>query len=410
MPLDILLPHLSYIDDKKDRMIALVEEWANINSGSQNIKGIDRMRNTLKNAFQPLGDSVNEIELPPRLSLSQDGMLLSTAAPNGLSIIKRPSARKQIFLNGHMDTVFGPESPFQKCSHREDGKLQGPGVSDLKGGLVILLTALEAFERSPFADQLGWEVFLNPDEEIGSMSSTSYLLQRAPHFDLGIIVEPQFSDGAFVSARKGSASFGLVARGKSAHAGRDFHSGINAIVSLLSPLQLLYELNAATTESILNIGKISGGSAVNIVPDLAMVEFGIRCSNADSQQLLIKQIKAITDEASLRERPATLDLHLLSYRGPKPFDKATQALFNEVKKCANILNIPMEWRESGGVCDGNALAAAGLPVIDSMGAAGGNIHTFEEYIDLDKMPQRARHIALVLMAIASGDFMLLKKD
>ncbi len=233
--------------------------------------------------------------------------------------------------------------------------------------------------------------------------------KRAPHFDLGLIVEPQFSDGAFVSARKGSASFGLVARGKSAHAGRDFHNGINAIMALLPSIQLLQGLNDPSNGSILNIGKIMGGTAVNIVPDLAIVEFGIRSSNTDSQQLLIKQIQAIVDEARVREGTATLDLHLLSYRGPKPFDNTTQTLFSEVKKCAEILNISMEWRESGGVCDGNTLASAGLPVIDSMGAAGGNIHTFDEYIDLDKMPQRARHVALVLMAIASGDFVLPKQ-
>ncbi len=115
MPLDALLPHLRYIDDKKDRMIALVERWANINSGSHNPQGINHMRNALKEAFEPLGDSVNEIDLSPRQALSPDGSLVSIPAPKGLSIIKRPNAKKQIFLNGHIDTVFGPDSPFNNA-------------------------------------------------------------------------------------------------------------------------------------------------------------------------------------------------------------------------------------------------------------------------------------------------------
>lgn len=391
-------------------MITLVEKWATINSGSNNFQGINQMRGVLKNAFGPLGDATTEIDLIPRHTLSPDGIIQSIPAPQGLSVIKRSSAGRQIFLNGHMDTVFGIDSPFQRCQHLDHGRMGGPGVADLKGGLVILLIALEALERSPYAGQMGWELFLNPDEEIGSTSSTPYLLQRAPHFDVGLIVEPQFSDGAFVSGRKGSATFSLVARGKSAHAGRDFHQGVSAILALLSPLQSLNTLNDPASNSTLNIGVVRGGTAINIVPDLAFAQFEVRSTSLEVQQTLIEQVQEVVDNASLRVDPATLELHLMSYRSPKPFDASTQALFAEVKKCAYAIGIPMEWRESGGVCDGNTLASVGLPVIDSMGAAGGNIHTFDEYIDLDKLTQRARHVALVLLSIASGAFSLPKKQ
>ncbi len=404
------LPPLRWIDDQKDRMIALVEQWANINSGSDNFSGLDQMREVLKEAFGPLGDTVNEIDLPPRNNLDEHGNMRQFEVPRALSIIKRPNAPRQVFLNGHMDTVFGPNSPFQKCRRLSEDRMNGPGVADLKGGLVILLIALEALERSPFADQIGWQVFFNPDEEIGSTSSTPYFLRQAPNYDLGIIFEPQFPDGAFVSARKGAASFALVGHGRTAHAGRDFHKGINAIVALLTPLQQLQALNRPESTSTLNIGVIQGGTAINIVPDLATARFGVRASSAGDLQILIKEIQAIVDDARLKNGAEAINLSMLSHREPKPFDSATQALFTEVWKCADILNIPMQWRESGGVCDGNALASVGLPVIDSMGAAGGGIHTFDEYIDLSKLTERARHVALVLMTIASGDFALPKKE
>ncbi len=395
------LPWLTWIDSQCDRMIALVQELAQINSGSYHQAGIDRMRAALRTHFSPIADSVLDVAMAPRMSIDQAGNTQSAPTPNGLSVRNRPSAPIQLLLNGHMDTVFGPESPFQSCRFLSPDRLNGPGVADLKGGLVIMLIALEALERSPWKEKIGWEAFFNPDEEIGSVGSTPYLQERAPHYDVGIIVEPQFSDGAFVSARKGSTAFALVSRGKSAHAGRDFHQGVNAIAALALPLQHLHAINSPGASTTLNIGMIRGGTASNIVPDLAIVHFGIRASTEEELLTTKDSIYRIIEEANTQG--ADLQLYQLSDRCPKPFDTATQQLFNEVKVCADLLGIPMSWRESGGVCDGNTLAAMGLPTIDSMGAAGGKIHTEEEYIEIGQLTERAKHLALLLLRIASGE-------
>ncbi|TXI40298.1 MAG: hydrolase [Nitrosomonas sp.] len=388
-------PYLDWIDTQKERMIGLVQQWANINSGSENIDGINKMRASLKEAFSPLGDTTEEIVLSPRIIIDDLGILKEVPTPDGLSIRKRANAPRQIFLNGHMDTVFGLESPFQTCRYITHNCLNGPGVTDLKGGLVILLIALEALERSPFCENIGWEAFFNPDEAIGSVGSTPYLEQRAPHYDIGIIVEPQFPDGAFASARKGSTAFALVAKGKSAHAGRDFHLGVNAVAAIAGPLQRLHALNNPGSTTTLNIGSVRGGTASNIVPDLAIARFGVRAASGSDLLMIREQVYSIIEEAKLQGHD--FELHQLSDRAPKPFDEETQRLFAEARSCAEALNITMSWRETGGVCDGNTLAAMGLPTIDSMGAAGGSIHTVDEYIELDKLVTRAQHIALMLM-------------
>lgn len=394
------LPFLNWIDEQHARMCSLVEQWANINSGSSNTAGLKTVRQTLQKAFGPLGERSLEIELGSRLTLDDQGTPHCIPTTQGLSIIKRPSAPIQAFLNGHMDTVFGLDSPFQTCKLVGPETLNGPGVADLKGGLVILLIAVEAFERSPWAQNLGWELFFNPDEEIGSVGSTPYIEQQAPLYDFGLIMEPQFSDGAFVSGRKGSANYALVSRGKSAHVGREFHKGVNAIVALLHPLQQLSALNTPNGTATLNVGVLHGGTVSNIVPDQAIARLDLRFASDSEMESMQKQIYSIVEEAKLQG--SDLEIHQLSSRTSKPFDRPTQHLFHHAKKCAEELGLSMNWRESGGVCDGNTLAAMGVPVIDSMGAAGGNIHTMDEYIELDQLTLRAKHVALLLMKIASG--------
>lgn len=399
LAIDAFIPYLKWIETQRERMTSLVEQWANINSGSDNLQGLATMLAEARQAYAPLGDLTQDIRLPNRLTITEKGVVESKPSANGLSIIKRASAPLQVFLNGHIDTVYSSHDTFQKC-HRDSPDLMiGPGVTDMKGGLVILLLALEALERSPFRSGLGWEVFLCPDEEIGSPSSCYYLQRRAPYFDFGMIVEPQFPDGAFVSARKGSCTFALVAHGKSAHDGRNFHEGINAIAALLRPLQKIQELNRPRSATTINIGTIRGGTATNQVPDVAMARICLRAATQTDLRHYQALLYDIVEEENTAG--ARLELHQFTMRRPKSFDSDTQALFNTAKRCAEHLGLPMTWRESGGVSDGNTLEALGLPVIDTMGAAGGGIHTHNEYIDLDKLVPRAQHLALMLMHYGS---------
>lgn len=383
-------------------MTTLVQEWASINSHADNLLGLENQLSALLRAFAALPGEREIHDLPPAPIINDRGEPGIRRLGKALSIVKRGASDISVLLSGHMDTVFAVNSPFQSCRLLSSQRLQGPGVADMKAGLVILLIALEAFERSPNAHKLGWELLISPDEEIGSPGSGLLLQQAAKRHKIGLVFEPSFPDGAFVSARKGSATYTLVALGKAAHAGRNISEGKNAIVLLLPILQQLADLHDESRGLTVNIGHIQGGGPVNIVPDLAIARFGVRAATLEiltETQLRIREI-AQGHSVQLIEN---------SYRPPKVLDPLTQQLFREIQRCANDLQIPMQWRETGGVCDGNILAAEGLPTLDTLGGIGGNLHTDSEYVQLDSLVPRAQLATSILMQVANGEFRLPKE-
>lgn len=391
---------LEWIVSQHSIMIALLEKWANMNTGSDNISGINAFRQVIEKDFAILGGTAEVLPLPPRHLINSQGVTVDVSAAAALRITKRREAPIQIFLGGHMDTVFSPSSPFQHTSRLNENTLQGPGVADMKGGLVILLKGLEAFERSPFASQIGWEILLNPDEEIGSLSSDHLFIEGAQRNHLGLIFEPAYSDGAFVSARKGSANFVITAKGQASHAGRDFHAGKSAIYALADAIQQIENLNDNTHKTTVNVGFIQGGGPVNIVPDFALCRLNVRLSSQERFSFIRHELESII--ASCQKRDG-IEMALIEQYScpPKPFNEETQVLFKAYQTCAVELNIPFHLRESGGVCDGNRLAAQGLPTLDTAGAIGGNIHTEMEYVNLNSLTERAQLLTLFLIRLAT---------
>ena len=223
---------LKWIDSQKLSMLQTLQEWCAVNSGSDNSEGLSHMLELLSQRFASLGGTLSKVTLPPRLEFDEAGNAIETPSASALHITKRPEAATRFFLGGHMDTVYSKNHPFQTSTLLEGNILRGPGSADMKGGLVILLTALAAFEKDPNAQNIGWELVINPDEEIGSVASAPLLLECAGRTHAALIFEPSFKDGALVSSRKGSANWMAIARGKAAHAGRDFHKGCNAITAL----------------------------------------------------------------------------------------------------------------------------------------------------------------------------------
>ena len=225
--------HLEWIGTQQQEMVALLESWASINSGTDNLDGLAKDLAALEQEFYHLGGTMQAIPLPPRIRIDAKGQAVEEPTGNALFISKHPKAPIRILLGGHMDTVYPATSAFQEVSHLDMNTMRGPGVADMKGGLVVLLKALDALEQSPFAGKLGWEVLITPDEEVGSQGSKALWIEGAQRHQLALLFEPAFSDGSLVSARKGSANFTVVAKGKAAHAGRDFHSGRNAISAIV---------------------------------------------------------------------------------------------------------------------------------------------------------------------------------
>jgi len=320
---------------------------------------------------------------------------------DALLIQKRPELKRRILLVGHMDTVFSAHHAFQKIHKINDNRLNGPGVSDMKGGLLVMRYALEAFEKSSDKDTLGWDVLINADEELGSPASSATLSNIAPRAQLGLVYEPAMNDqGLFAKNRRGSGKITLIAKGKAAHVGRAFHEGRNAITHLAKCLVMIDALNGKRPDVTINIGKISGGDALNMVPDIAVAKCDIRINDSKDEEWVMHALDSIIEA---HQQPG-FELILQGHFGRpgKHVCHKTERLFERINHIGLSLGLNLSWKDSGGCCDGNNLSALGLPVIDTLGVRGGDIHTENEYILLDSLIERTMLTTLLLQDLAKG--------
>jgi len=395
-------PHLDWIraqvPAQRDELLHL----SNINSGSYHAAGVNRVAARVEELFAPLGAAAERLSLPPHRVTSDRGEAVEHAVGRAVRLRQRPDAPLKIFLAGHMDTVFGAQHPFQSARIVDDDTLNGPGVADLKGGLLVMLLALSALERSPWKERIGWEVLFNPDEEIGSEGSAPLFKEAAQRSALGLVFEPSFPDGNLAGARKGSGNFDVIVRGRAAHAGRDPQLGRNAIRAAADCANALDALNGRREGLTLNVGYVHGGGATNIVPDLCVLKFNVRTAIPDDERWLQQELDGILAAAQKREG-IRLDVRGHFTRGPKVMTPAIERLAGMIGDCGRALGLKLEFRPTGGCCDGNNLAAAGLPNIDNLGVVGGEIHSDREFMRLSSLGERAQLSALLLMRLASGD-------
>ncbi|MES2137564.1 MAG: hydrolase, partial [Pseudomonadota bacterium] len=330
--------------------------------GSRNLAGLERMADLLVDAFSAL-PGILRLENPARVeSVDSAGRAIDIKHGRHLHLTVRPTAPVQLLFTGHMDTVFGPDHAFQETRWLEDGVLNGPGVADMKGGLAVMLAALKAVERSAGRDRIGYEVVVNSDEEVGSPASASLLAQAARGKRAALTYEPAaLPDGTLAGARPGSGNFGIIVRGRSAHAGRNPEDGRNA---LLAAADLALRLDALKRDGLtVNPSRIEGGGPSNVVPDLAVLRVNLRPRTPEIEADARRQIdQAVAAVAA--ERDVTIALNGGFGRPPKPLTPEAEALFILVKQAGADLGQAIGWQPSGGVCDGNNIAACGVPVVD----------------------------------------------
>jgi len=301
-----------------------------------------------------------------------------------------------------MDTVYPPDHPFRKARGVRSGRVAGPGVTDAKGGLLILIKALHRLELSPFREGLAWTVFVNPDEEIGSPGSGDAIRALARSHDLGLLFEPSLQDGSLVSGRSGSGNFVIRVRGRAAHAGREPEKGRNAIVALARCMLEVSALQDSAAGILVNVGRVEGGGPVNVVPDQGAGYFNVRVTTSEAQRRVESGLASIVSSLNGQEGFSAL-LEGGFQRPPWQPDAATRRLMEHVEDCARSLGQQVHWQPSRGASDGNLTAAEGLATVDSLGVRGGGIHSAEEYAEADSLVERIRLTALLLMRLASGD-------
>jgi glutamate carboxypeptidase len=383
-------------EDMLDQVLA----WAAINSGSRNLGGLERMADTLVDAFGAL-PGILRLENPaPVEAVDAAGRSSSIEHGRHLHLSVRPTAPVQLLLTGHMDTVYAADHPFQQTHWLEEGTLGGPGVADMKGGLAVMLAALKAVEASPVADRLGYEVVINSDEEVGSPASADLLSRAAAGKRAALTYEPAaLPDGTLAGARPGSGNFAFVVRGRSAHAGRNPEDGRNA---LTAAAELALRLEALRRDGLtVNPSRIEGGGPSNVVPDLAVLRVNLRPRTPDME---VEASRAIDQAVATvtAEREVAIEPSGGFGRPPKPLTPQAEKLFSLVARAGADLGQHIAWQPSGGVCDGNNIAACGVPVVDTMGVRGGKIHSPEEYLIVDSLAERSALSALTILRLGGG--------
>lgn len=384
-----------WIESERESLLARLCELSAINSGTGNLPGIARVRDVFA---ADLNSHSGRLEVVPSATAQRanlNGELITESYGDMLDYRLRPEAPIQVLLVGHMDTVFPAEHHFQSPQVQDGSVLKGPGVADMKGGILVMLTALKAYESFAGSDQLGWRVILNADEETGSHGSAEHLMQAAKEAHAGMIYEPGLTDGTLSRARKGSANFTLVAKGVSAHAGREFEKGRNAIVALAHAMTRLAALSNSEQGLTVNIGRIQGGTALNVVPDNAVCQFNVRCWLREEQDAFLQHLQELVQDLNLHS-DCQFSLHGGFSRPPKTISPANQLFMEWAVDCGRQLSEELRFADTGGCCDGNNLAAAGLPNIDTLGVQGGHIHTDQEFMLIDSLTQRARLSLLLL--------------
>lgn len=376
-------------------MLVQVERWAAINTGTRNLDGLKTLAGLLADEFASLPGALSLVTGDPVESVAANGVISTIAHGDHLHLRIRPDAPVQMLFTGHMDTVFAADHPFQTMRWLEPGVLNGPGVADMKGGIAVMLAALKAVEVSGAA--FGYEVIINSDEEVGSPSSAALIARAAKGKLAAFTYEPSaLPDGTLAGARAGSGNFSIIITGKSAHAGRNPDDGRNAIVAAAD---LAVRLKAASGAGFsCNPARIEGGAPNNVVPDHAILRVNFRPKTPADEEVARALLDQLASEIA-RSHDVTVHIHGSFGRPPKPMDAQAEKLFNLVKLCGADLGHTIGWKDSGGVCDGNNIAACGVPVVDTMGVRGGSIHSADEFMIADSLGERAALSALAISRI-----------
>ncbi len=299
--------------------------------------------------------------------------------------------KERILFLCHMDTVFPVGTLAKMPFHEKDGKVYGPGVADMKGGIVVGLTALKAVLEIKSLNHPVTALFTT-DEEIGSKTSKELIEILAAESGLVLVLEPGMPDGSLKTWRKGVGEFTMRVQGRAAHAGGDHEKGRNAIEEIAHQVITIQKMTDYSKGTTLNVGMIRGGIATNVVPDEASLEVDLRVMQPGEAEKISAAMQALkpTLDGTVLEVTGGLD------RPPMPYNDSIKTTFEKAKVIAAKENLDLKASGTGGASDGNFVAALGIPVLDGLGPAGGEYHSEREYIVIGSLPERAKLLAAIL--------------
>lgn len=371
---------------KASEMTAFLKRLVEAESPSTDKIAVDRVGAIIADEARRLGADVQTVPIK-----EAGNHIIARFASSGAESKVESQGKGSILLLCHMDTVF-PLGTLEKMPFREaDGKLFGPGVLDMKSGIVISLAALEELGQSGDLNR-PITLLCTSDEETGSLTSETLIKELAQKSELVLVMESALLDGSLKTWRKGVGEFWVRVTGRAAHAGGAHEEGRNAIEEISHQVLIIQKLTNYERGTTLNVGVIHGGTVSNVVPEEAVIQVDARVLQPGEWERIeaeMQALKPILDGTSLQ---ITGGLN----RPPMPFDKTMKSTFEKAKSIAKDIGIELKAGGTGGGSDANFVAPLGIPVLDGLGAIGEGLHSEREFIFEDSLQERAKLLAALL--------------
>jgi glutamate carboxypeptidase len=377
----------SHVEAALPDYLADLERLVNVDCGSYTKAGVDEVGAWVNERLTKLGA---EVMVHPNAELGET-----------VVGVFRGAGDKEALLVGHMDTVFDAGTAIERPFTVRDRRAFGPGVDDMKGGLLCGLYALQALSGLGDKDWLPFRALTfvaNPDEELGSPSSTATIRSFAEAADVAFILEAARETGEIVSARKGIADFVMRIEGRAAHAGVEPERGRSAIVEAAHKTLALAALNGRWPGVTVNVGVMRGGMRPNIVAEWAELEIDVRATSRDDMKAAEAAIHEIAAQSTVPD--VTASVKGRAWWWPMEKTPATATLAEMAVELAGRLGFELADTSTGGASDANTTSGVGAPTLDGLGPVGGNAHSPSEYMELDSIVPRTTVLAALLLSVS----------
>ncbi len=375
----------TYYQENVNTIVDLTTQLANFESPTSSKEHVDRLGAFIESELTAIGASVERI---PRETVG-DILLARWNAD-------RPGA--PILFVMHMDTVWPLGTLDTRPVHVEGDKLIGPGTYDMKASIALVLTCMRTLrDHAMLPDRPIWAL-LSSDEETGSVHSSEFIEQTAKHCGLALVMEFAAKNEGLKTWRKGVAHYTLNVAGRSSHAGNAPEKGINAVLEAAHQTLRLSELNAPDRGTTVNVTVAHGGSAVNVIPDVASIRIDVRFTTRAEAERIARAFESVTPILP----GATLITHLDTIRPPMEHDALMIRNFAQIKAIAARHGLELGEDGSGGGSDGNFVAAIGVSTLDGLGAHGDGAHATHEHCLIPSLARRAVLLSAVLREWGSG--------
>jgi glutamate carboxypeptidase len=371
------------VDARLPRFLAELEALVNIDCGSYTSEGVNRVADAVVASLEELGAEVERIPHRP----ASDGTRLGD-----LVIGRVGGDGPRLLLIGHMDTVFDAGTAAERPFRIDGDRATGPGVTDMKAGLLAGLHAIAALHEAGARPALTFVA--NPDEEIGSPFSTVHIRELAGRHDAALVLECARANGDIVSARKGIADYRLTVTGRAAHAGVEPEKGRSAVLEAAHQVIALHALNGRWPTVTVNAGVIRGGSRPNVVAGRCEMEVDLRAATADAFAAASSELERLAAAPTV----ADVRVEVETIAGHPPMEKtaASGRLVDLAVGIAADLGFELRDAATGGASDANTTAAAGLPPLDGLGPVGGDDHSVDEWLDVTSIAPRTTLLAQLI--------------